>query len=322
MASDVAIVEDVWGEPFERLSRELNVVFKPRASESADGVLSLARDARALVVRNRTQVDRRLLEACPGLLIVGRAGVGLDNIDVASADELGIAVVAPIGANAISVAEHAIALALALARHVVELDRKCREGVWQRAPGRELAGGTWGMLGAGATARATARAAAALGMRTIAYDPYITPSHPEVAELGLRLAALDEIVSTADVLSCHLPATSETHNLVDAGLIAQMKPTALFVNVGRGEVVDEDALADALEEGRLAGAGLDVRTKEPPTPGRLERLHSVVLTPHIAGITEQSQARIYEILASDIRTVLSGGEARSAVGAIRGGRRT
>jgi phosphoglycerate dehydrogenase-like enzyme len=322
MASDVAIVEDVWGEPFERLSPELKVVFNPKAWESPDDLLSLARETRALVVRNRTQVDRTLLEACPDLLIVGRAGVGLDNIDVASADEMGIAVVAPLGANAISVAEHAIAMALALSRHLVDLDRTCRDGRWQRVPGRELSGGTWATLGAGATARATARAATGLGMRTVAYDPYIRANHPEVAEMGLRLAPLGEVVSTADVLSCHLPATDETRNLIGAELLAQMKPTALFVNVGRGEVVDEEALADALEEGRLAGAGLDVRADEPPTAGRLERLSSVVLTPHIAGITEQSQARIFHILADDIRTVLAGGKARNAVGTARGGRRT
>ena len=321
MTVDVAVVEDVWGEAFERLSGDLEVVFNPKAWESSEDLLALAHEARALVVRNRTQVDRTLLEACPGLLIVGRAGVGLDNIDLASADELGVAVVAPRGANATSVAEHAIALALVLARHVVELDRACRDGGWQRIPGRELSGGTWGVLGAGATARATARAAKALGMRVVAYDPYISPDHPEMVKIGLRLASLDEVVSTADVLSCHLPATEETRNLVGARLLAQAKPTALFVNVARGEVVDEDALADALEEGRLAGAGLDVRADEPPTPGRLEGLGSVVLTPHVAGITEQSQARIVQVLADDIRRVLAGGEARNAVGAVRAGRR-
>jgi D-3-phosphoglycerate dehydrogenase len=322
MAVEVAVVEDVWGEAFERLSGDLEVVFNPKAWESPDDLLALAREARALVVRNRTRVDRALLEACPGLLVVARAGVGLDNIDLASADELGVAVVAPRGANATSVAEHAIALALALARHLVGLDRACRDGGWQRVPGRELSGGTWGALGAGATARATARAATALGMRTVAYDPYISPDHPEMVEIGLRLASLDEVVSTADVLSCHLPASAETRNLVGARLLARVKPTALFVNVGRGEVVDEQALADALEEGRLAGAGLDVRADEPPTPGRLERLGSVVLTPHVAGITEQSQARILEVLADDIRTVLAGGEARNAVGAVAAGRRS
>jgi D-3-phosphoglycerate dehydrogenase / 2-oxoglutarate reductase len=321
MTVDVAVVEDVWGEAFERLSGDLEVVFNPKAWESSEELLALAHEARALVVRNRTQVDRTLLEACPALLIVGRAGVGLDNIDLAGADELGVAVVAPRGANATSVAEHAIALALVLARHVVELDRACRDGGWQRVPGRELSGGTWGVLGAGATARATARAAKALGMQVVAYDPYVSPDHPEMVEIGLRLASLDEVVSTADILSCHLPATEATRNLVGARLLAQTKPTALFINLGRGEVVDEDALADAVEEGRLAGAGLDVRAEEPPTPGRLERLGSVVLTPHVAGITEQSQARILQVLADDIRSVLAGGEARNAVGAVRAGRR-
>lgn len=320
MTADVAVVEDVWGSPFERLAGDLAVQFKPTAWESASDVLDLAQQSRALVVRNRTRVNRQLIEACPGLLVVGRAGVGLDNIDLTAADEFGVVVVAPLGANAVSVAEHAMALALALARHVVTLDRGCRDGVWTRTPGRELRGATWGILGAGATARATAAAAKALGMRVIGYDPYISPDHPELAELGLRLADLDEVVSAADVLSCHLPATDETRSLVDANLLTRMRPTAIFVNVGRGEVVDENALADALEAGRLAGAGLDVRATEPPTVGRLERLDSVVLTPHVAGITGESQERILTVLADDIRAVLSGAAARNAVGAHRLGR--
>jgi D-3-phosphoglycerate dehydrogenase len=315
--ADVAVVEDVWGDAFERLSGELGLAYAPEAWRSPDELRTVASRSRALVVRNRTRVDRALLQACPNLLVVGRAGVGLDNIDLAAADDLGIVVIAPLGANAVSVAEHALALALALARHLTELDRDCRDGGWQRRPGRELAGATWGLLGAGTTARATARAVTALGMRALAYDPYIPPDHPELAEIGLRIADLDEVVTTADVLSCHLPATPQTRHLVDAQLLARMRPTALFVNVGRGEIVDEESLADALESCRLAGAGLDVREIEPPTAGRLERMENVVLTPHVAGITDQSQARIVQVLADNIRVVLGGGEAPSAVGAHR-----
>ena len=151
-------------------------------------------------------------------------------------------------------------------------------------------------------------------MTVIAHDPHLSPAHPELAELGIRLVGLEEVAAGSDVLSCHLPSTEATRGLIDAAFLARMRPDALLISVGRGDVVDEEALADALEGGRLGGAGLDVRAAEPPSPGRLERLDSVVLTPHVAGITAESQRRILEVLAGDIRAVCGGGEARHAVG--------
>jgi D-3-phosphoglycerate dehydrogenase len=313
---DVAVVEDVWGRPFDELARELAVVYEPAAGTDPERLAVVAASARALVVRNRTQVDRRLLDACRNLRVIARAGVGLDNIDLAAAEQRGIAVVVPRGANAQSVAEHALALALALARRLVPADVDCRRGGWDRRPGRELAEGVWGLLGAGATGLATARLARAIGMTVVAYDPYLTGGDQALAEAGVRLASLREVVAAADVLSCHLPSTPETRRMVNAELLAAARPGAFFVNVGRGEAVDEDALADALEAGRLGGAGLDVRIDEPPVPGRLERLPNVVLSPHVAGITEASQERILRVLAHDVRAVLSGEPALNAVGAI------
>ena len=190
-----------------------------------------------------------------------------------------------------------------------------REGRWERQPGRELSGGTWGLVSAGATARATARLARALGMTVVAHDPHIDPSLPDLHELGIQLMPLDEVVATSDVLSVHLPSTPETRHLINARLIALMRPDAILVNVGRGEVVDEDALADALEEGHLYGAGLDVREQEPPGDSRLHKMANVVLTPHVAGITGQAQSRIGALLCSDIDNVLNGEEAKHAVGA-------
>nr|WP_246220758.1 NAD(P)-dependent oxidoreductase [Phytoactinopolyspora mesophila] len=292
----------------------MNVRHDPAAWSTPERIVAVAAGARALVVRNRAQVDAALLDALPALHVVARAGTGLDNIDLDAADQRGVVVVAPLGANALSVAEHTLGLALAVARRIVKLDVECRAGGWNRTPGLELSGRTWGVLGAGATARAVARVAAALGMAVIAYDPYVDAGDPELAQLGVRLAPLSEVMATADVISSHLPATDATRHLVDASLLAHVKPQALFVSVGRGEVVDEEALADALESGRLAGAGLDVREQEPPVPGRLEKLDNVVLTPHVAGITAQSQERIVGILAADIEAVLSGAPARHAVG--------
>lgn len=310
---DVAVTEDVWGAPLAELARTLSVLRAPSAWRSQAELAAAGSRARALVVRNRTRVDRELLEACPRLRVVGRAGAGLDNIDLEAASDRGVVVVAPLGANAASVAEHALGLALALARRVVPLDRDCRGGGWDRTPGRELSGGVWGLLGAGAAGRACGRLAAAIGMRVLAYDPYAGSRAAGLAAAGIRLAPLDEVAASADVLSCHLPATAATRHFVTADLLARMRPGALFVNVARGSVVDEDALAEALASGRLGGAALDVREQEPPPPGVLETMHNVILTPHVAGITEQSQERILRVLAADITAVLDGRRASAAV---------
>jgi D-3-phosphoglycerate dehydrogenase / 2-oxoglutarate reductase len=319
--ADVAVTEDVWGPALEELAKRRPVIRCPAAWQDRDQLLAVAARVRALVVRNRTVVDGPLLARCPRLHIVARAGVGLDNIDVTAADRAGIVVTAPLGANAVSVAEHTIGLALALCRGTVPLDADCRTGNWPRTPGQELQGGTWGLLGAGPTARACGRLAAALGMRVIAYDPYIDPAQADLVAAGIELATLADVATGSDVISCHLPATTETRSLVDRALIARMRLGALFINVGRGEAVDEDALADALESGALGGAALDVRAQEPPVRGRIEKLGNVILTPHIAGITAQSQQRITRILADDIEAVLGGGRAASAVGKTKEGRR-
>lgn len=300
MSPEIVVLEGVWGEPFEKLAATREV--------ARDGELG---GARALVVRNRTQVDAELLATAPSLQVVGRAGVGLDNIDVDAADARGVVVVAPLGANAVSVAEHTLALALALIRDVVGHDRSVRAGRWERTPGRELAGRTWGVLGFGATGRAVARMAAALGMRVLAYDPYVSDSS------GVELADLPTVLGAADVLSVHLPATPATRGLLDQAALRSMRAGAVLVNVGRGEVVNEDALAAALRDGHLAGAALDVRAAEPPGPGPLDSAPNVIFTPHVAGITVESQQRILEILADDITAVLDGREAQHAVGRAR-----
>lgn len=313
-APDVVVLEGVWGSPLAALAGDLEVVRHADAWQDQDRLTKVLAGVRALVVRNRTRVTRELLGACPDLALVARAGVGLDNIDIAAADELGVVVVAPLGANAVSVAEHSLGLALALARRIPVLDRSTRAGGWERLPGRELAGRTWGVLGAGATGRACARQARGLGMDVLAYDPYISGDHPEMVELDLRLVGLDELAGGSDVISCHLPATPETRGMLGASFFSTMRSDALLINVGRGEVVDEDALAAALTAGELGGAGLDVRSSEPPASGALERLDNVVLTPHVAGITAESQHRILEVLASETRAVLAGRTAAHAVG--------
>ncbi|WP_375001567.1 NAD(P)-dependent oxidoreductase [Aeromicrobium sp. CTD01-1L150] len=315
MNDRIAIVEDVWGSVFEDLSARHTVLREPDAWSDPDRLDELVGSSSVVVIRNRTQMTAELMKQSSELKVIARAGVGLDNIDLAAADDLGIVVVAALGANAASVAEHTLGLALAVARRVVPLDRDVRAGQWNRLPGRELAGGTWGLLSAGATARATARLARGLGMEVVAFDPYVGHDDAELAEIGVRLAPLNEVVSAADVLSIHLPATPDTVGLVDESLLARMKPAAIVVNAGRGEVVDETALHAALSSGRILGAGLDVRATEPPSaPDLFQDLDNVVLTPHIAGITEQAQDRIMSLLCTDIDATLSGRPAHCHVG--------
>ena len=313
----VLIAEDVWGAAFEDLAASRVVLRRPDAwsdvKELRDSLLS----AGALVVRNRTTVDRSLLEAAPNLQIVARAGVGLDNIDLDAADELGVVVVAPLGANAQSVAEHTIALALALARDVVGNDRRVRAGSWERVYGTEMAAKTWGVIGLGATGRAVCALASAFGMRVVGYDPVLAPGAPLPAGLTVRAGELAELLASADVVSLHLPLTESTERMVDAGFLASMRAGSYLINVSRGGLVDEDALGDALDSGHLGGAGLDVRSAEPPKLGRLEGSPRVVLSPHIAGLTVESQEAIVTALASDIATVLGGSPASHAVGAHR-----
>jgi D-3-phosphoglycerate dehydrogenase/(S)-sulfolactate dehydrogenase len=317
--AEIVIAEDVWGEPFEALARDRPTLRQPRAWTDRQQLSELVAGARALVIRNRTLVDAGLLAAAPRLEIIGRAGAGTDNIDLAAADAGQVVVVAAAGANAVSVAEHAIALALALVRELPEHDAAVRAGRWERRPGRELAGRTWGVLGAGATGQAVARLAAALRMTVRGYDPYVDPG--AAAAAGIELASLDVMLETADVLSVHLPVTPRTRGLLGASELARLRPGAVLVNVGRGEVVDEAALAAALHSGQVGAAGLDVRATEPPPPGPLDTAPHVIFTPHVAGITLESQHRIAAILARDIAAVLDGGRAVYAVGAHRASRR-
>lgn len=312
--ADVLVVEDVWGPAFDRLAATVTVSFQPELWQDRDRLLAEAARARAVVVRNRTMVDAALLDAAPGLRAVGRAGVGLDNIDVDAATARGVVVVAARGANATSVAELTLGLALALARGIVGHDRAVRLGRWERTPGRELAGCTWGLLGVGATGLAVARLAACLAGEVVGFDVAATAGDEAVRGAGVRMAPMDEVVASADVLSVHLPATPATRGLIDAGFLARMRPGSLLVNVGRGEVVDETALADALRRGHLGGAALDVRATEPPPPGPLDDAPNVVFTPHVAGITARAQDRVAEMLAEDLASLLGGGEARHAVG--------
>jgi len=266
-------------------------------------------DADALIVRNRTQVDAALLSAAPKLRVVGRLGVGLDNLDTDACARRGITVIPASGANAQAVAEYVIAAAMLLLRGAYFATADVAAGRWPRAAlsgGRELAGRTVGLIGFGGIGRLTGGLARALGMRTIGSDPLLPASSPAWAADATRACTLDELLREADVVSLHVPLGAATRNLMNAQRLAIMKPDAMLINTSRGGVVDEAALADALREGRLGGAALDVFEREPlPAASPLAGCPNLLLTPHIAGVTRNSNERVSSLIASKVAAALA-----------------
>jgi len=270
-------------------------------------------DADALLVRSATRVTRDLLAAAPLLRIVGRAGTGVDNIDVAAASSRGVLVVNAPGANSISVAEHAFALLLALARMVPAADHAMKHGRWEkkRFLGTELRGKTLAIAGLGRIGQEVAQRARSFNMRVVAHDPYISR---EVADsLGVELLPLDQLCAVADFLTLHLPSTPETRHLFDDEQLAKMKRGSRLINTARGDLIDEAALRRALDAGILAGAALDVFEREPPSDWSLAQMARVVATPHIAASTEEAQELVGLDTAAAVRDFLRDHIVRNAV---------
>lgn len=267
-----------------------------------------AKWAHALIVRNRTQVRGELLDALTQCTVVGRLGVGLDNIDVAGCEARGIRVIPATGANALSVAEYVIASAMLLLRGAYGSTAAVAAGRWPRnalSNGRELAGKTLGLVGFGAIGQLTARLAQALGMRTVAFDAMMDGSHPAFGATGTQPLGLDALVAKADVVSLHLPLVDSTRNLFHAARIAAMKGGAVLVNTSRGGIVDEAAVALALREGRLGGAALDVFEAEPLAASpHFDGCPNLLLTPHIAGVTAESNERVSSLIAQKMLEAL------------------
>lgn len=275
-----------------------------------DALLKAAAGARALIVRNRTQVRSGLLDAAKKLMVVGRLGVGLDNIDLPACEARGIKVFPATGTNDDSVAEYVIAASLILLRGAYNASADVAAGKWPREAlmGREVMGKRLGLIGFGGTARATARRARALGMKVTACDPFISPREPVWNEA--RRAGLPALLAEADVLSPHVPLTPETRHLIGAAQLRQLKRGAILINAARGGVVDEDAAIAALKDGRLGGLALDVFETEPLTAeagARFAGLRNVMLTPHIAGVTRESNARISFATVANVKRALEAG---------------
>lgn len=279
------------------------VVYGPELVDDRSALLAACADADALIVRNRTQVDRTVLDAAPQLRVVGRLGVGLDNIDMAACAERAVTVRPASGANTLSVVEYVISTALTLTRGAYTSNAAMIAGEWPRAAliGGEISGQVMGLVGFGEIARAVAVRAIALGMKIAAYDPFLPDDDPHWATA--ERCSLAEVLAKADVLSLHVPLTDETRNLIDASALAQMKASAILINTARGGVVDEAALAEALRAGRLGGAALDVFETEPLTveaATKFEGIANLILTPHIAGVTQPGNIRVSAVTVANV----------------------
>jgi D-3-phosphoglycerate dehydrogenase/(S)-sulfolactate dehydrogenase len=307
----ILISEDVWGAPFQKLEGSFPIIRNDDLWSNPEELKASLKDVTALVVRNRTKVNVEIIAAAPKLKVIARAGVGLDNIDIKAADAAGVVVVAGLGANAVSVGELTLGLALALLRNVPSHDVATRDGGWVRTPGRELSGLAWGLLGCGATGLATAKLLQGFGCSVIGYDPYAKNLS------NIELTTFEDVLKRSDVVSIHMPSTAETNGSINAATLALMKPDAIIINVGRGEVINEADLMAALKAKTIAGAALDVRAQEPPLKGEMETISNLILTPHVAGITKESQLRINQILTSNIELVLNSKPATHAVGALK-----
>jgi len=272
---------------------------------SPSELLTAIRGVHALIIRSATNVTSEVLDAADELLVVGRAGIGLDNVDVDAATRKGVMVVNAPQSNIISAAEHTMALLLAQARNVPQAHVALKAGRWERSKweGVELSDKTLGVVGLGQIGKLVAIRAAAFGMRLVAYDPFV--SAERARQMGVELMTLDQLVAEVDFLTVHLPKNKETVGIIGRDLLLKAKPTLRIINVARGGIVDEAALADAVRDGIIAGAALDVFEKEPTTSSPLFELDSIVITPHLGASTREAQDKAGDVIADMVQLALA-----------------
>ncbi|OZI21364.1 3-phosphoglycerate dehydrogenase [Bordetella genomosp. 9] len=305
MTSGKIVISEFMDEgAVQRLAAAFETTYRPGLCEQPDELAALLADADALIVRNRTQVNATLLARQTRLKAVGRLGVGLENIDLAYCRAQGVDVFPAIGANAGAVAEYVVCTAMMLLRGDAYLATgEVAAGAWPRprlVAGREIAGKMLGIVGLGSVGRATAALARAVGMRVCAHDPALDAGHDAWRDV-VRHADLDALMRASDAVSVHVPLVDATRDLIDARRIALMPPGAVLINVARGGVVNEAALADALRRGGLAGAAVDVFENEPlPADSVFAGIPNLILTPHIAGVTAESNVRVSYAIADAI----------------------
>lgn len=304
----VVISEFMDAPAVEALSQRFDVDYRPKLVDEPSALEDAIAEAEGWIVRNRTQVRGRLLEAAQQLRVIGRLGVGLDNIDVERCQARGIRVIPASGANAESVAEYVITAALGGLRGVFFATRAVEAGTWPRlmlSQGREAAGKVLGLIGLGNIGRLVARKAAALGMRVIAHDPHVPIADPAWRDVESPPRSLEELLRESDVVSLHIPLNNETRGLLNSSRLALMRPNAVLINTARGGLIDEHALASMLRGGKLGGAALDVFEKEPlPKNSHLAQVPGLLLTPHIAGVTIESNERVSALIAQQVAEAL------------------
>ncbi len=304
----IIITEFMDERAVEQLAAKHDVVYDPKLVDKPAELLAAAATCDAIIVRNRTQVRGDLLAALKVCKVVGRLGVGLDNIDVPACETQGMKVIPATGANALSVAEYVIASSMLLLRGAYAATDDVAAGRWPRnalSNGRETAGKTLGIIGFGSIGQTTARLARGLGMHVIAFDPVMPASSPVFAEMGVKAATLDQVVTQSDVVTLHVPLVESTRGLFNAQRIASMKPGAILINSSRGHIVDVQAVAESLKSGHLGGAALDVFDTEPmPASPVFEGCPGLLLTPHISGVTFEANERVSFLIAEIVLEVL------------------
>jgi (S)-sulfolactate dehydrogenase len=311
MSKRIVITEFMDAPAVEKLRASFDVDYRPTLVDDATALAAAVQRAHGWIVRNRTQVRGPALEGASELRVVGRLGVGLDNIDVPVCESRGVEVIAATGANAESVAEYVVTAAMVLLRGAYFSTRAVEAGNWPRqmlSQGREAAGKQLGLVGFGGIGRLTARKASGLGMRVVAYDPVVRADDPAWREHEVERRELDDLLATSDVVSLHVPLTPQTRGLLDAARLGRMKREAILVNTARGGIVDEAAVGAMLREGRLAGAALDVFDHEPlPAHSPLAGAPRLLLTPHIAGVTFEANERVSAMIAERVAASLQRG---------------
>jgi D-3-phosphoglycerate dehydrogenase len=290
----------------DTLAPEAKAILEKQA-EVLEADLTALEDIDALIVRGRSKVTAEvILSGLPRLKVIGRAGIGVDNIDLDMAKSNGVIVVNTPQATTVSVAEHTLALIFTLSRHIPAATASMRRGEWMKSElkGTELQGKNLGIIGLGRIGSEVAQRAAALGIQVIAFDPLL--SDEEITARGAESVTFEELLAQADVISLHLPLTEETRSIIDAKALAAVKPGARLINTARGALVDESALLDALESGLLSGAALDVFTQEPPWPNPLLEHPRLISTPHISAQTAEAQVKAARDIAAEVLSALHG----------------
>jgi D-3-phosphoglycerate dehydrogenase len=313
MAFRVLISEALAPEASEILRREPEIQVDERGVLKRDEIVPIIGEYDALIVRSGTKVTEEVIAAATKLKVIGRAGIGVDNIDVAAATRRGIVVMNTPGGNNVTTAEHAISMLLACARHIPQANASLRAGKWERSKflGSEVTGKTLGVLGLGNIGRVVADRGNGLQMKVIAYDPFVTE---ENKPLAVELVTLDELLERSDFITVHVPLTNDTKNLIDAAALAKTKPGVRIVNCARGGIVDEVALAESIRSGHVAGAAFDVFAEEPPKADHpLIGLPQVVATPHLGASTGEAQTNVAVAIAEQIVAFLTRGAIMAAV---------